>query len=58
MFTDTGGSGLIAEGKIKLKSDSEIEAFTETGLKFKNGTTLDADVILFATGYDKSAKIC
>lgn len=50
-FQDTGGSGLIAEGKIKLKSDSEIESYTETGLKFKNGTHLDADVILFATGY-------
>jgi hypothetical protein len=50
LLSDTGGSQLIAEKKIKLKSDSEIESFTETGLKFKNGTELDADVVLFATG--------
>jgi len=49
-FKDTGGSKLIAEGKIKLKSDSQIESFTETGIKFENGTELAADVVVFATG--------
>ena len=49
-FTDTGGSQLIAEGKIKLKSDSQIESFTETSIKFENGTELAADVVVFATG--------
>ena len=50
-FKDTGGSQLIAEGKIKLKTDSQIESFTETGIKFENGTELTADVVVFATGY-------
>jgi len=49
-FKDTGGSQLIAEGKIKLKHDSQIESFTETGIKFENGTELAADVVVFATG--------
>ncbi|KDR67892.1 hypothetical protein GALMADRAFT_231787 [Galerina marginata CBS 339.88] len=31
---------LIAEGKIKLKNDSPIESFTETGIKFANGSEL------------------
>ncbi|KAF8875878.1 hypothetical protein CPB84DRAFT_439009 [Gymnopilus junonius] len=45
------GVKLIAEGKIKLKSDSTIASFTETGIKFENGTELPADVVVFATGY-------
>jgi cation diffusion facilitator CzcD-associated flavoprotein CzcO len=49
-YLDTGGSKLIAEGKIKLKTDSTIESFTETGIKFANGTELPADVVVFATG--------
>ncbi|KDR66366.1 hypothetical protein GALMADRAFT_162115 [Galerina marginata CBS 339.88] len=49
-YLDTGGSKLIAEGKIKLKNDSPIESFTETGIKFANGSELSADVVVFATG--------
>ena len=50
IYLDTGGSKLIGEGKIKLKNDSLIEGFTETGLKFKDGSELQADVVVFATG--------
>ena len=47
---DVGASQLIIDGKIKLKNDSEIEQFTKTGIKFKNGSELPADVVIFATG--------
>jgi len=47
---DTGGSKLIGEGKIKLKNDSPLEGLTETGLKFEDGSELQADVVIFATG--------
>lgn len=50
MAVDTGGSQLIAEGKIKLKNDALIESFTETGIKFDNDSELAADVVVFATG--------
>ena len=50
IYLDTGGSKLIGEGKIKLKNDSPLEAFAETGLKFKDGSELRADVIIFANG--------
>lgn len=46
-----GGSQLIIDGKIKLKSDSELETFTKTGLKFKDGSELEADAVIFATGF-------
>ncbi|TFK44042.1 hypothetical protein BDQ12DRAFT_730165 [Crucibulum laeve] len=49
-YLDTGGSALIAEGKIKLKNDSQIKEFTETGLRFDDGSELNAEVVVFATG--------
>ena len=47
---DTGASQLIADGKIKLKTDSVIKSFTESSIVFENGTELAADVVIFATG--------
>ncbi|KAG6860938.1 hypothetical protein C0995_005768 [Termitomyces sp. Mi166 len=49
-YLDTGASQLIADGKIKLKHGSQLERFTETGLKFEDGSELPADVVIFATG--------
>lgn len=42
---------MIADGKIKLKNDSQIKEFIETGLLFEDDTELLADVVVFATGY-------
>ncbi|KAG6326957.1 hypothetical protein ID866_12132, partial [Astraeus odoratus] len=50
-YFDVGASQRIIDGQIKLKSDGPIARFTPTGLLFEDGSTLDADVILFATGY-------
>ena len=41
---------MIIDGKIGLKNDSAIKEFTKTGLKFEDGSTLDADLVVFATG--------
>jgi hypothetical protein len=38
--------------QIKVKSGSCPVAYTETGLAFDDRTHLDADVIVFATGYE------
>ncbi|KAA1476298.1 FAD/NAD-P-binding domain-containing protein [Dentipellis sp. KUC8613] len=61
-YLDVGTSKLIADGKIKLKNDAEIEAFTRDGLRFKDGSELSADVVVFATGYanvrEPIQKIC
>ncbi|KAG6855463.1 hypothetical protein H0H87_002427, partial [Tephrocybe sp. NHM501043] len=61
-YLDTGASQLIADGKIKLKNGSLIESFTETGLKFEDGSELAADVVVFATGLGDSGahirKVC
>ncbi|KAH8999821.1 FAD/NAD-P-binding domain-containing protein [Lactarius hatsudake] len=50
-YFDVGASQLIIDGKIKLKNDSQISRFTKNGLEFTNGSTLDADTVVFATGY-------
>ena len=43
----------IASGKASVVTD-EIESFTETGLLLKSGETLEADIIVTATGFDLS----
>lgn len=45
-----GCSALIAAGQAKVKSDSGIKAFAETGLLFEDGTTVEADLVVFCTG--------
>jgi cation diffusion facilitator CzcD-associated flavoprotein CzcO len=43
----------IKEGKVSVVTD-EIDSFTTTGIKLKSGATLEADVIITATGFDLS----
>lgn len=49
-YFDTGASGRIISGDIKVKSGS-IKGFTDTGVVFDDGSTEDYDVVVFATGY-------
>ena len=50
ILQDTGASEMVADGRIKVKSDSELERFTEKGVLFKDGSQLEADIIILATG--------
>ena len=50
VWTDVGASQLIIDGKIKLKNDAQITRFIENGLEFSDGSTLDTDAVIFATG--------
>lgn len=50
-YIDVGASQLIVDGKIKVKQGQEIVLVTSTGLTFADGTSLEADEIVFATGY-------
>jgi len=56
-YLDTGGSQDIIDGKIKVKTGSEIKCFTERGLEFDDGSAVDADVIVFATGYGDAREV-
>ncbi|KAI0204251.1 hypothetical protein F4808DRAFT_448905 [Astrocystis sublimbata] len=50
-YIDVGASQLIADGKIKVKHGQEIAEVLPRGLRFEDGTELEADEIVFATGY-------
>ncbi|KAL9044858.1 MAG: hypothetical protein Q9214_002033 [Letrouitia sp. 1 TL-2023] len=51
-YIDVGCSQLIVDGKIKVKQGQEIEEVKPNGLLFTDGQLLEADEIIFATGYD------
>ncbi|KAJ6611488.1 hypothetical protein B0H10DRAFT_2224004 [Mycena sp. CBHHK59/15] len=55
-YPDIGACGAIARGEIKVKSDALIERITPTGLAFSDGTDLDVDVIVYATGFEKDSR--
>jgi cation diffusion facilitator CzcD-associated flavoprotein CzcO len=50
-YIDVGASQLIIDGKIKIKQGQEITQILPHGLEFADGTQLDANEIIFATGY-------
>jgi cation diffusion facilitator CzcD-associated flavoprotein CzcO len=50
-YIDIGASQLIIDGKIKIKQGQEITEVLPDGLQFADGSTLQADEIVFATGY-------
>jgi len=50
-YIDVGASQLIIDGKIKLKSGSDVDHLTETAVVLKDGTELPADLVVYATGY-------
>jgi cation diffusion facilitator CzcD-associated flavoprotein CzcO len=41
----------VQSGKASVVTD-EIETFTQTGVRLKSGETLDADIVVTATGFD------
>lgn len=50
-YIDVGASQLIIDGKIKIKQGQEITKVLPRGLQFADGSELEADEIVFATGY-------
>ncbi|MCJ1430926.1 hypothetical protein MMC27_000276 [Xylographa pallens] len=50
-YIDVGASQLIADGKIKVKQGQEISRVNKHSMTFADGEELEADEIVFATGY-------
>jgi len=50
-YIDVGGSDLIINGEIKLESPAEVEEFKENSVVLNNGKEINADLVVFATGY-------
>ncbi|KAF2732381.1 FAD/NAD(P)-binding domain-containing protein [Polyplosphaeria fusca] len=56
-YMDVGASQKIADGKIRIMSDSLPIAYTSTGLRFGDGAELPADLIVFATGFEQDMSL-
>ncbi|KAG8874308.1 hypothetical protein FRB98_008538 [Tulasnella sp. 332] len=50
-YFNVGCSELIIDGKFKIKQGQEIDRFEKKGIRFKDGSVLDADIVVLATGY-------
>jgi cation diffusion facilitator CzcD-associated flavoprotein CzcO len=50
-YFNVGCSDLIADGKIRLIQATEIKRFVRRGLELQDGSILDADLVVLATGY-------
>lgn len=51
-YFEVGASQLIIDGKIKVKQGQEVTEILPHGVKFADGTEVQADEIVFATGFD------
>lgn len=58
-FNDIGdGVDMIVKGKVAVKGLVQPVAYTSTGLKFSDGSTVDADAIVWCTGFkDKDRSV-
>ncbi|HZZ10280.1 MAG TPA: NAD(P)/FAD-dependent oxidoreductase [Paraburkholderia sp.] len=50
-YIDVGASDLVADGKIKLKSGVDVVELKEHSVVLSDGTELEADLVVYATGY-------
>ncbi|WMD20009.1 NAD(P)/FAD-dependent oxidoreductase [Achromobacter seleniivolatilans] len=50
-YIDVGACDLIIDGSIKLQSGTDVSHLTPNAVVLKNGVTLPADLVIYATGY-------
>ncbi|KAI9931159.1 hypothetical protein ASPWEDRAFT_101354 [Aspergillus wentii DTO 134E9] len=50
-YINVGASQLIIDGKVKVKHGQEISEILAHGIRFADGSELEADEIILATGY-------
>ncbi|MCD2196050.1 NAD(P)/FAD-dependent oxidoreductase [Actinomycetospora endophytica] len=49
-YIDVGAADLVADGRVKL-AKGQVAEFTENGVRLDDGTELEADLVVLATGY-------
>lgn len=56
-YVDVGGTALIADGRAAVKAGVEPVAFTADGVRFADGTVVQADAVVWCTGFgDKNVR--
>lgn len=56
-YLNAGCSELIIDGSIQLLQNDDIERFVSNGVRLKSGSTLEADVVLAATGFHSQQEL-
>jgi len=51
-YIDVGASELVANGEIALRSRVQVARVLPEGVELSDGSVLEADLIVYATGYD------
>jgi cation diffusion facilitator CzcD-associated flavoprotein CzcO len=51
-YINVGCSELIADGKIDLVHASDIASFEKSGMRLADGTLVESDLVVLATGYE------
>lgn len=54
-YFDFGACERILDGSIKVKSDSAVRGWSKDGLVFEDGSQVEGEVVVFATGFDGNA---
>ncbi|KAH7096045.1 hypothetical protein FB567DRAFT_624218 [Paraphoma chrysanthemicola] len=54
-YLDVGTTELLASGKVAVHGRVEPVGYTETGLILSNGTTIETDAVIWATGFHDQA---
>ncbi|KAK4130698.1 FAD/NAD(P)-binding domain-containing protein [Trichocladium antarcticum] len=56
-YVDVGGTELIARGEVGVKAGVEPVGYTATGLRFADGSVVEADAVVWCTGFaDRNAR--
>ncbi|KAJ1334071.1 hypothetical protein MN608_04074 [Microdochium nivale] len=50
-YMDYGGTATVADGHVAVKAHVEPVAYTADGVRFSDGSTVEADAIVWCTGY-------
>jgi hypothetical protein len=54
-YINVGCSDLIADRKIRLAHARDVVRFTPDGMQMSDGSTIAADVVVLATGYERQS---
>lgn len=50
-YVDVGGTTLLVDGRAAVRGNVEPVAYTASGMRLSDGSTLDVDAIVWCTGY-------
>ena len=56
-YVDVGASQLIIDGEIKVKAGVEIDKLTPSGIRFADGSEVEADTIIQSTGFQSMHEV-